>query len=209
MILTKDAKLKNFESWNLNKQLIDFNFTRDFFEPMSAQIFRVFQETNIKDVKVVILGMDPYPNSLAIGRAFAVPQDANVPLSLREFIKEIRRVEKPSGLPFDLTLQHWVDQGVFLLNTALSVRSGDPGSHLNYWTKFTIDVIKKLNNNSEIVWGLLGANAKKFSQLINNKDNIVSWTHPAASRFGKPFYNSNFFVNINNKLKDKIIWQNM
>src|ERR1051326_4628371 len=104
------------------------------YYPAKENIFNVFRMP-LEDIKVVILGQDPYPKEgQAIGYAFAVSESTNKPASLRIIEKEI-------GHEIDKTLSHWREQGVFLLNTALTVEKGKAGSHLNYWQNFTRQVI--------------------------------------------------------------------
>lgn len=179
------------------------------FCPEKNKIFKVF-EMPLQEVKVVILGQDPYPNpEHAIGLSFAVPNDMKkVPLSLHIIVDEIALSVDHSislGLdertPFNWDLSHWVKQGVFLLNTALTVQQGQPGSHVQYWKGFTEKVIKTLNTQDHIIWLLWGANAIGMKELIDNSTHtIFEHTHPAATRFGKAFKGNNHFLKTNEHL---------
>jgi len=130
----------------------------------------------VTDIKIVILGQDPYPTpGNAIGRAFAVSPSMRIPVSLRNIHKEIistTGVEiegwESSGNPWK-SLGHWEKQGVFLLNSALTVETGKAGSHLKYWENFTNRVISFLIRQSPCIWILWGKRAQKYRRYINVK----------------------------------------
>lgn len=140
------------------------------FYPASQDIFKVFSMP-LEDIKVVILGQDPYPNGEAIGYAFAVNADTKTPASLRIIQKEILSTSKEEGLLGGetgkwKTLKHWVDQGIFLLNTALTVERGNANSHTNYWQWFTKEIIKIISKEVSPIWMLWGAKAQGFRDYI-------------------------------------------
>lgn len=182
--------------------------------PRKSLIYNAFN-MEVEDVKVVILGQDPYPNvNIAMGKSFAVPTGARLPLSLREFLKEIDRTEYTEYLDkdnnivkdknlfkFDTTLSHWESQGILLLNKSLTTVPGESNSHKKEWALFTDSLIEYLSSkNPLIVWGLLGKDAQSIKPLLCENAFTVEWNHPAASRFGKPFLGSNFFMNIQNQV---------
>ena len=122
---------------NLIQQL-DVMYKTSEIYPYKDKVFRVFQELKPDDVKVVLLAMDPYPGYYnnapsACGRAFATENGYLNP-SLRNLLKELK--DDVNIIETDYSLQSWVDQGVFLLNTALTVEAGKPGSHINLWKPF-------------------------------------------------------------------------
>ena len=108
------------------------------YYPAKENIFKVF-EMPLSSIKVVVLGMDPYftPHD-AIGRAFAVSQVTRIPPSLRNIQKEINDEGFVTDIDNWKTLEHLEEQGVFLLNTALTVQSGIAGSHLKYWESLVV-----------------------------------------------------------------------
>lgn len=201
------------------------------FYPARENIFRAFQMP-LDKVKVVILSQDPYytPNT-AIGYAFAVSKESKIPPSLRIIQKEIFGEE--SLLDGDAlytttdeewkTLQHWTDQGVLLLNTALTVEAGEAGSHLEYWRPFIQKVISYISSSKPCIWLLWGKKAQEYIGSIHNifpvtgydeetiKDipvtNYLNYVlrapHPAASLYGgnQSFIGCNHFYLTNEILK--------
>jgi len=132
------------------------------YQPRPENIFRVF-EVPINSIKVVILGQDPYPTpGDAIGLSF-INGTNKVPVSLRNIYKEIidsTDIETVSPLT-------WQEQGVFLLNTALTVETGKAGSHLKYWEDFTKRVVSHISTLQPCIWLLWGKKAEKFIPYIN------------------------------------------
>jgi uracil-DNA glycosylase len=177
--------------------------------PLDDRIFRAFDLTPLPKVNVVILGQDPYINlKQATGLAFSVPPTEKVPATLRNMLKELKSdygIVKESG---DLTF--WATQGVFLLNTTLTVESGKSGSHAGYgWDKFTDQVIKVLAKEGRpMVYWLLGNHAHKKEDLINVNSSapvlIIKTPHPSplsAYRgffWSKPYSKTNAFLATHN-----------
>jgi len=188
------------------------------YYPEKEDIFNVFQMP-VEDIKVVILGQDPYPNEgQAIGYAFAVSEDTPKPASLKIIEKEI-------GSVLDRTLSHWTGQGVFLLNTALTVKVKEAGSHLQYWDGFIKQVISFISLKNRVVWLLWGKKAQAFTPYITRRSEfktlaeiadfniILNAAHPAAEAYsgGKAgFYGCNHFNLVNEILqqqqKSTIVW---
>ena len=173
------------------------------YYPSPELVFRVFRMP-LDKIKVVILGQDPYPQpNQAIGLAFAVSKDCPIPASLRIIMEEVLISE--FGKNTDRTLQNWVNQGVFLLNTALTVQSGQAGSHSDYWIWFTRKVVEIISKEAKPVWLLWGSKAKTFGSYISNaiyrKDDnslesisseindkmnfVLEASHPAAQAYDK------------------------
>lgn len=182
--------------------------------PKKKDVFRAFSITQPKDVKVVILGQDPYPNpNHPIGLAFGINENnLNIPQSLRNILKELEDEYGFNSPDFDYSLQSWAKQGVLLLNTALTVQERLPGSHTKIWKPFTTEVIKGINDNlDEIVWLMWGNHAKAFKQYINNETHrIVECAHPSPLSAYKGFFGSNCFKEVDLELinlkKTKIEW---
>lgn len=195
--------------------------SKNNFQPASSDIFNVFSMP-IEDIKVVILGQDPYPTpNDAIGIAFAVPNEKRVPASLRIIQKELYNEGVPLYCVNSLgkfcdewkTLSHWTEQGIFLLNTALTVENRKADSHTKYWESFMIEVIKNLSIKKKCIWVLWGRKAQKYKKYIEKSTAILEAAHPASesySRGNSGFYGCNHFSMINdilikNKL-EKINW---
>ena len=175
--------------------------------PPQNELFNAFRYTDYNNVKVVILGQDPYhgPNQ-AEGLSFSVSNEVLKPPSLQNIFKEL---ESDLRIPFpeSNSLKPWARQGVLLLNAVLTVEEHKPTSHASLgWETFTDDVIKILNEKEEpLVFILWGAYARKKKELITNKKHLViESAHPSpfSARNGffgsKPFSKTNEFLKKNN-----------
>ncbi len=192
------------------KKLVTFvkgEYENNTVYPLGKHIFRALNETSFEDVKVLILGQDPYhtPN-VANGLAFSSNPGNPIPPSLRNIFKELK---SDLGItpPITPDLTHWAQSGVLLLNATLTVRSGLAGSHQNKgWETFTDSVIKLLSDKKEhMVFILWGAYAQKKEMFIDSsKQLIIKSPHPSpfsADRgfFGsKPFSKANEFLTLHN-----------
>ena len=155
--------------------------------PDRERIFNALHLTPVNQVKVVILGQDPYHSpGLAQGLAFSVPKD--IPLQSKQFPSSLRNINKAlvlEGLGSlksgDLT--HWAKQGVLLLNTALSVRLGEANSHAQLgWKSLVIEIIQKLSQQPNLVWMLWGSHAQSMEEYIHNPNQhlILKSSHPSG-----------------------------
>ena len=143
--------------------------------PPYDEIFNAFKLTPIGNVKVVILGQDPYhEEGQAHGLAFSTPDGRPIPRSLKNIFKEIN-AEYGCPIPESGCLEAWAKQGVFLLNTVLTVEAGNANSHSKCgWQTFTDKVIQTLNERSQpIVFLLWGKQAEKKRELITNPNHLV------------------------------------
>lgn len=182
------------------------------FPPMS-QIFNAFFLTPFNKVKVVILGQDPYHGvGQAHGLSFSVPQGVNPPPSLKNIYKEINS-DLNLKIPETGNLTKWAEQGVFLLNSVLTVRKSSPASHRNMgWENFTDKVISILSEMKEnLVFLLWGNYAKSKKVLINSQKHLVlEGAHPSPYSVSK-FLGKKFFSKTNGYLVSKgmkeIDWQ--
>ncbi|MFI2743185.1 uracil-DNA glycosylase [Zhouia sp. PK063] len=182
--------------------------------PKGNRIFAAFDHTHFNDVKVVIIGQDPYhgPNQ-ANGLCFSVQEGIPHPPSLINIFKEIQE-EFQIPYPKSGNLERWANQGVLLLNATLTVRAHQAGSHQNQgWEIFTDEVIKTISNKKEhVVFMLWGGFAKKKAKLIDAQKHLILTTgHPSplsANRgywFGnKNFQNANIYLE--KIAKKPIIW---
>jgi uracil-DNA glycosylase len=181
--------------------------------PIQKDVFRAFEDCPFKKVRVVILGQDPYFNAgQAIGRAFAVSESTEVPPSLKNIFEEVRR-DYPRGVMPKPTLESWAMQGVFLLNTTLTVQEGRSKSHAKIgWKKaVTIPTLKKLSDEREhLVFMLWGRHAGGFERFLDTQRHRVlkAW-HPSP-RSVKGFRECGHFRETNKYLSqhgiEPIIW---
>lgn len=174
--------------------------------PPAALVFNVFETCSLNKVRVVILGQDPYHGpGQAMGLAFSVPEDVKIPPSLLNIFKEIEN-DIGTNLPTSGDLTRWAEQGVFLLNTTLTVATGQPGSHQNRgWEKFTDSVIEKINTKREdVVFMLWGAHAGKKSELIDQTKHLVlKAPHPSPLSAYRGFFGCKHFSQCNEYLTKK------
>lgn len=178
--------------------------TRDIY-PRPIDIFNAFDLTPIKKVKVVIIGQDPYhgPNQ-AHGLSFSVKDGIKIPPSLRNIFKELSDDLKIK-LPTSGNLEKWAKQGVLLLNSVLTVESGNANSHKNWgwevFTKAVIEIIsRELNNVVFILWG---RGAQKNEELINtDKHMVLKSVHPSPLSAYNGFFGSKHFSKTNKYLED-------
>jgi len=205
---------KIHKSWKKLFDRYDFNLDKlynsdDVVYPPREQIFKVF-EMNIKKVRIVLLGQDPYHNpNQANGLSFSVPDKIKIPPSLQNIYKELciefpeRNYVFSSG-----NLERWfTEEKIFLLNSSLSVLKNKPGSHMVIWSDFTDDVISYISKkNKDCIFVLLGNFAKSKEKFIENKDRIVTEVHPSPFSANNGFFNSNIFKKIEDKLQKEINW---
>ena len=209
-----DVKIQ--QEW---KELLKDEFEKDYFKnivdflhkekregktiyPPGSLIFNAFDLTPLSNVKVVILGQDPYhgPNQ-AHGLSFSVPDNITPPPSLKNIYKELE-----SDLGIKITkngnLQEWAKQGVFLLNAVLTVRASEPTSHSNIgWHTFTDSVIKAISDNKEgVVFMLWGNFARSKRELIDKSKHLVlEAAHPSPLARGA-FFGCKHFSQCNSYL---------
>lgn len=170
--------------------------------PSPKNIFRAFDLVLPADVKVVILGQDPYHTpGVADGLAFSTPSSNRVPPSLQNIFKELRAEGFDTKNDPDLT--RWATQGVLLLNASLSVRSGEANSHADYgWHQFTDAVIRTVSEREKhVVFMLWGAFARKKSVLIDtSKHLILESAHPSPLSAHNGFLGNGHFTKANEYL---------
>ncbi|MAR85118.1 MAG: uracil-DNA glycosylase [Cytophagia bacterium] len=181
--------------------------------PKGSDIFNAFNLCPFDKLKVVIIGQDPYHGyGQANGLCFSVNSNIKIPPSLKNIYKELKY--NYSDFTFkDGDLSNWANQGVLLLNSILTVRKGQPGSHKQIgWEIFTDSVIKTISKRKKkIVFILWGAFAKSKSKLIDkNKHLILESSHPSPFSAYSGFFHQNHFIKTNNYLSKngykKIDW---
>ena len=168
--------------------------------PPKEQIFNAFNSCNLKDIKVVILGQDPYHNfNQANGLCFSVNNNEKLPPSLKNIFKELE-TDVNKAIPKHGNLQNWANQGVFLLNATLTVEAHKAGSHQNKgWETFTDQVIKTISTNSKnVVFLLWGSFAKKKTKLIDTSKHIIfTAPHPSPLSSYRGWFGSKHFSKTN------------
>ena len=178
---------------------------KDFIFPEESEVYRAFDLCPFDDIKVVILGQDPYPTrGHANGLCFSVePSVRPFPKSLNNIFKEINDdLGKP--IPSNGNLERWAKQGVLLLNTILTVEEGRPDSHKNIgWEKFTDAVIRKINSEKEgIVIMLWGSKAISKEEMIDkSKHFILKSVHPSPLSAYRGFFGCKHFSKSNEFLR--------
>lgn len=188
------------------KEFLKHEYSEKTVYPPNKEIFTAFKLTPYKDVKIVILGQDPYHGEgQAHGLAFSVKKGVRLPPSLRNIYKEI--VNEKEGEVFNSgCLESWAKQGIFLLNASLTVRAGEANSHNKIgWTIFTDEVIKKINEkNEQVIFILWGNNAKDKKKYITNPKHIIlEGVHPSPLSASRGFFGCGHFKTVNNLLKEK------
>lgn len=180
--------------------------------PPRKDIFNAFNLTTPQNVKVVIIGQDPYHGyGQAHGLCFSVKKGAKIPPSLRNIFKELE-YDIGCEIPIHGDLSHWASQGVLLLNTILTVEEKQASSHQGIgWEEFTDKVIQTISDNKEkVVFILWGNYARKKKYLIDSKKHlIIESPHPAAEIYagGKAgFFGSKPFSRANKYLTSPIDW---
>ncbi|MBM6820540.1 MAG: uracil-DNA glycosylase [Clostridium sp.] len=212
------------------KDLLEDEFNKEYYQtlrnfltneyktktiyPDKYDIFNALHFTSYKDIKVVILGQDPYHGpGQAHGLSFSVNPGIKIPPSLLNIYKELNS-DLGCYIPNNGYLKKWADQGVLLLNTSLTVRAGEANSHKSIgWEIFTDKIISLVNEKEDpVVFLLWGNNAIKKKNLITNKRHLIlTSVHPSPLSASRGFFGSKPFSKINNFLisinKKPIDWQ--
>ena len=205
--LREEFNKEYFQTLNRTLQ----NETRTIYPP-PQQVFSVFHHTQLEHIKVVILGQDPYhtPN-VAHGLCFSVSKTSKIPPSLRNIFKELKQSIQNYETPSDGNLESWSKQGVFLLNTILTVCEKKPLSHKKIgWEIFTQKVLELINKLCPfVVFMLWGNHAKKAKSIIDQtKHTILESSHPSpfsANKGRDRFMGCNHFRICNEELKKRNI----
>ena len=216
MNTTENIKLS--PSW---KSILSEEFNKDYMQalksflaselkdgktiyPHGKEIFSALDATDFENVKVVIIGQDPYHGpGQAHGLCFSVKPDVRIPPSLRNIYKEIQN-DLGIAPPNHGHLQHWANQGVLLLNNVLTVEKGLAASHKGKgWEQFTDAIIEKLNREHEhLVFILWGSPAQKKGKSIDrNKHLVLASTHPSPLSAHRGFFGNHHFSRANEYLK--------
>lgn len=200
---------------NLKQFLVEKKKRGTLVYPKSEDIFRAFELTHFNNVKVVILGQDPYHGeNQAHGLSFSVKKGIKTPPSLQNMYKELSEDIEGFTTPNHGDLTHWAQQGVLLLNATLTVSAGKPGSHQKQgWENFTDTIIKTISDKKEnvifILWGKFAQ--AKVNLIDENKHFIIQSPHPSPFSAHSGFFGSKPFSKTNKILQDlgkqPINWQ--
>ena len=220
--------VKSLESWKevaaeyglkeilkpIRKKISEVSSKKKKIHPSSKDIFRAFELTSFKNVKIIILGQDPYhgPNQ-ANGLAFSVNSEVRFPPSLLNIFKEYSS-DLNLPIPTNGNLSVWGERGVLLLNSILTVESGSPGCHKDFgWEEFTDQIIKALSDKkSNLVFILWGSYAQSKKILIDSsKHLIIATPHPSPLSAHRGFFGSKPFSKANDYLRktknEEIDWR--
>lgn len=196
------------------KEEIDKRYETTTVFPEKQNIFKAFSLTKLDNLKVVILGQDPYHGfGQAQGLAFSTPANIKNPPSMQNILKEIQSDLGKKSICEDGDLTPWAKQGVLLLNTILTVEEAKPKSHHNLgWEVFTDNIIKYISDNCEdTIFILWGSPAISKTKLIDRKKHhILTAPHPSPLSSYRGFFGCKHFSQTNNILKslnkETIIW---
>ncbi len=183
--------------------------TKEIYPPRES-VFKVFELVNIEDIKIVILGQDPYhTKGMANGIAFSVYNDfPKMPPSLRNIFKELESDLGVKNINKDLT--PWVSQGIFMLNTTLTVEQGNANSHKDIgWNELVVETIKRISQmNEKVAFMLWGNFAQGFEKYIDTEKHIVIKTaHPSPLSASRGFLGSKQFSEVQELLGVKFDWR--
>ena len=209
-IILKDEYEKEYFKNPLN--YINEEYNNKTVYPLKENIFKALEYTDYNDIKVVILGQDPYHGEgEAQGLSFSIPNDIKITPSLRNIFKELKNDLNIERTNTDLS--DWAKQGILLLNAILTVCKDTPLSHKDKgWETFTDEIIKKINEREEpVVFILWGNYARSKKKLITNKNHyIIESAHPSPLSASRGFFDSKPFSKTNNILisinKESIRW---
>ena len=209
-IILKDEYEKEYFKNLLN--YINEEYNNKTVYPLKENIFKALEYTDYNDIKVVILGQDPYHGEgEAQGLSFSIPNDIRITPSLRNIFKELKNDLNIERTNTDLT--DWAKQGILLLNAILTVCKDTPLSHKDKgWETFTDEIIKKINEREDpVIFILWGNYARSKKKLITNKNHyIIESAHPSPLSASRGFFDSKPFSKTNNILisinKESIRW---
>ncbi len=193
---------------NLQDIIDELNKMETIIYPKKKDIFRALYYHSPKDIKLLILGQDPYINEIngkpeAMGLSFSVPKcHTKVPPSLRNIFIEIKNNYPDSEIPKHGLLKRWArKERILLLNSALTVNKGNSNSHAKLWNNFTDNLIEWFQKeNNTCVYLLMGKYAQSKEKYIVNKNNIFNTVHPSPLSAYNGFFGCNVFKNINEYL---------
>lgn len=202
------------EFTNILSKLYTLSTEGKRFTPPLKQVFRAFEECPYDQLKVVIIGQDPYPTlGVADGISFSCSNTNKLQPSLKFILQEVdRTVYGNHVISEDLDLKRWANQGILMLNTALTVEVGKIGSHYDIWKPFTAYLLDLLNNhNPGLVYVYMGKKAEEWSVLTGDNNYKFTVKHPASAVYNGSKWDSDDIFNkisaiIKNENNYEITW---
>ncbi len=196
---------KNKEYFKKLIELVADEYSEYIVHPDLKNVYHALELVSPSEVRVVIIGQDPYYNpGQANGLAFSVEDGVHFPPSLLNIFKELN-LEYGYPIPQNGSLEKWAKQGVLLLNASLTVKDGTANSHAKFgWMTFTDEIIRKLDSlNQPIVYLLWGNFAKDKMKLIHNKNAFIIYNaHPSPLSARRGFFHSDCFKKCNEHLRE-------
>jgi uracil-DNA glycosylase len=204
------VSLKVINSWAPILRRVNLNFiSKNVYSEAGIEVFppypltfRIFEILPLENVKVVFIFQDPYQHKHACGIAVS-SHETKIPPTLATLLKVLKRQgykhneeKKEPG-----NLISWVNQGVFLFNTALTIGKGEGRSHFSYWENFTREVCLELNKNKKLVVCLFGKKAQELKGYLKNTD-VLPFAHPSPNSLVS-FDNVDIYLEVNKRLKEK------
>lgn len=184
------------------------------FTPPLKQVFRAFQECPYDKLRVIMVGQDPYPQlGVADGIAFSCGNTGKPEASLRYMLHAVNDTVydgKQDVKLADANLQRWANQGVLMLNTALTTEVGKIGKHFDIWQPFIAYLIDMLSKNDQpLIWVFMGKQAQQLAELVDDHHQILTCSHPASAAYQKAhrWDCNDVFNKVNAALgKDPVVW---
>lgn len=191
------------------------------YYPLKKDLFNAFNYTQLHNVKVVIMGQDPYHQSItvdgkamprAVGVSFGTRLEDSIPSSLKNIYAELTKTVEGFRPPDHGDIREWTSQGVLMLNTCLTVRPGQPKSHGDVWLGFINKIFKEISNvNPYCIYLLWGKDAQKLKPMLGEKSIVFEAAHPSGLSASRGFFGCNHFNLVNEKLiklgKTPINWR--
>lgn len=169
-------------------QLYIMSMSDKRFTPPLKDLFRAFEECPYDELKLVIVGQDPYPTlDVADGIAFSCGKTQRLQPSLRYILDEVNRsIYGDNQISTDVDLKRWSNQGILLLNTALTTEVSKIGSHYDIWKSFTAHLFDYLNHNKkELVYIYMGKKAQEWADMVSDDNHKIFTSHPASAAYNK------------------------
>jgi len=184
------------------KKLVGFVQDGKRFTPKMKDWFRTFETCHYSNLKVIFIGQDPYPQlGVADGISFSCSHTMKEQPSLRHIFNSLEK--QYPGYERNPDLTRWSEQGVLMLNTALTVEINKIGSHYSLWHAFTGHLLEAINNKSELIVVLLGKKAQEWKKYLKNQT-IIEVEHPAAAAYkGGVWNDKELFLTINKMLENQ------
>jgi len=210
--------LKSVDFENILKKLYSLREEGKRFTPPLKHVFSAFENCPVKDLKIVIIGQDPYPYlNVADGMAFSCSITSKPQPSLKFIFEEIDRTIYPDEInkSHDPNLTRWANQGVLLLNSALTCEIDKVGSHYSIWKDFIAYLIDMLNfTDSGLIFILMGKQAQELESIIGSNHYILKVSHPASAAHNgtykwdskEVFKKANEIIKANNGQSYTITW---